>query len=186
MQDDEDILRRLRDSGDPELFGLLVDRHRAAVMRLALAVLGPRHAADAEDVAQEVFVRAWRGLPAFRGESAFATWLHRIAWNLARDHRRGAARRPVAVAGEERAEASTAGEPPSERLVRAARARIVRGCVEELPGPYRVALHLHYWLEAPVEEIAALLDVPSGTVKSYLSRGRVRVDRLLRRRGVDR
>jgi RNA polymerase sigma-70 factor (ECF subfamily) len=186
MQDDE-ILLRLRDSRDPELFGLLVDRYRGPVMRLALAILGPRYKADAEDVAQEVFVRAYRSLPGYRGESAFPTWLYRIAYNLVHDHLRRVARRPlIGIEDEARAASPEAGESPSEHLARTDRTRLVRRCLEDLPQPYRAALHLFYWLDTPVEEIATLMGVPPGTVKSYLSRGRARLDRALRRRGVDR
>jgi len=71
-------------------------------------------------------------------------------------------------------------------VARLDRARHVRDCLEELPPPYRAALRLFYWLDAPVDDIATLLGVSAGTVKSYLCRGRARLDRVLQRRGVKR
>ncbi len=184
---DEEILRQLREHPDPRLFELLVERYRGPVVRLVLALLGPRLADDAEDVTQEVFLRAYEGLAGFRQESRFATWLYRITYNLALDRLRRAARRPVVALDEERrAELSAPGESPFEHLARSDRARLVRDCLEELPPPYQAALRLFYWLDVPVEEIAALLGVSVGTVKSYLCRGRTRLIRVLERRGVGR
>jgi RNA polymerase sigma-70 factor (ECF subfamily) len=184
---DAEILRRWRELRDPQLFGLLVERHRNSVVRLVLALLGPRLAADAEDVTQEVFLRAYESLPGFREESAFGTWLYRIAYNLALDHVRSTARRPMVVIDEKSStEPPAIGKSVVDRVVGAERARLVRDCLEKLPPPYRTALRLFYWLDASVEEIATLLGVPSGTIKSYLCRGRARLDRALQRRGIVR
>ena len=86
---DVDLVTRAR-QGDPAAFGELVDRHRSAVYRAALAAIGS--AADAEDASQEAFLTAYRRLSSFRGEASFKTWLLTIAWHQAINHRRGLTR----------------------------------------------------------------------------------------------
>jgi RNA polymerase sigma-70 factor (ECF subfamily) len=156
-------------------FDALVARHRDRVFRVALSVLGPGGEADAEDVAQEAFVRAYRRLGTFRGESRLGTWLYRVAFNLAVDQRRRRGRQGP-TAGEEALDTLPAADGDPHRAAREGEsARLVRRLLEDLPETQRAALHLHYWMGHTVAEIAELLGAAEGTVKSHLHRGRKRL-----------
>ncbi len=155
-------------------FAELVASEKERVFRVALSVLGPGGEAEAEDVTQEAFVRAYRRLASFRGESRLSTWIYRLAFNLAVDHLRRLGRRPE-EAEPERAEAlpdpGPAGDP--YRAARQAeRVRIVGAALACLPEERRAVLHLHYWMGHTVAEIGELLGLPAGTVKSHLHRAR--------------
>lgn len=185
---DTELVRRYLDSGDLRYFDELVVRYRDRVMRLVLSVLGPEWANDAEDVVQEAFLRAHDRLAGFRGESRFGTWLYRVAYNRALDHRRAAGRRArrARESVEDPASAQGVESSAGQRLLSEERGRSVRTALERVPQPYRAALHSYYWLELPVAEIAELLGVAPGTVKSYLHRGRARLARLLSEGGPAR
>lgn len=160
--------------GDRAAFAALVGRHQAFVFRLALSVLGPGGEADAQDVAQDVFIRLAGSAQAFRGDSAFRTWLRRLALNLALDRRRLARwRKPHVDAAvlEERAATDPEGDPFSSAEA-AERKRVLGQCLDALAPVVRTVLHLHYWVDLSVDEIATTLQVPPGTVKSHLFRGR--------------
>lgn len=163
----------------------LVRTQKDRVFRVALSVLGPGCEAEAEDVTQEVFVRVYRALPSFRGESRLSTWVYRTAFNLAIDHRRRLGRQPAAVRGEA-AEALPATAPASDPYGAsrdAERARAVREAMGAVSEEQRAVLHLHYWMGHTVAEIGELLDLPAGTVKSHLHRGRERLGKELERHG---
>ncbi len=160
--------------GAAPAFEELVAREKERVFRVALSVLGPGGEAEAEDVAQEAFVRAYRSLPSFRGESRLSTWIYRLAFNLAVDHRRRLGRRRE-DGDADQAEALPDPSPASDpyRVARQdERSRAVRRALEDLPEERRAVLHLHYWMGHTVAEIGELLDLPAGTVKSHLHRAR--------------
>ena len=182
---DAELVTRYLETRDLGLFEELVARHRDRMMRLVLSVLGPELGNDAEDVVQEAFLRAHDRLRGFRGQSRFGSWLYRIAYNRALDYWRSAARRQRRA---REAAADPAGPPRvddagGQRLLDAERDRAVRAALDRVPQPYRTALHSYYWLELPVAEIAELLGVARGTVKSYLHRGRARLAGLLEEDG---
>ena len=159
---------------DTAAFEELVDRHRDHVYGLAFRIV--RSAPDAEEVAQDAFVRAWRALPGFRGEAAFGTWLHRIAVRLAVDRasvlssraRREAAVEPVALA---------AVEGPGADSLRW-QARRLEGLMANLSQVQRAALTLYYLEDRSVDEVARVLAMPVNTVKTHLSRGRAALRRV--------
>ena len=167
--------RRLGDAVAAESFDELIARHRDRVFRVALSVLGPGAEADAEDVAQEAFVRAYRRLGSFRGESRVGTWLYRVAFNLAVDHRRRTGRRGTEIGGEALDALPARGGDPDRAARVGESARLVRRLLDDLPEAQRAALHLHYWMGHTVAEIGELLDLAEGTVKSHLHRGRERL-----------
>ena len=178
---DAELVTRYLETRDLGLFEELVARHRDRMMRLVLSVLGPDLGNDAEDVVQEAFLKAHDRLASFRGQSRFGSWLYRIAYNRSLDYRRSAARRQRRA---REAAADPAGPPRvdgagGQWLLTAERDRVVRATLDRVPQPYQTALHSYYWLELPVAEIAELLGVAPGTVKSYLHRGRARLARLL-------
>lgn len=153
---------------DQEAFRALVASHRDRAYGLALRIV--RSPADAEEVAQDAFVRAWTALPGFRAEARFGTWLHRIVVRRALDRvavlRKRAAREAVPEAAPEPA---AADPPQDERTV--LKLRLER-LMETLSEAQRAVVTLYYHEDRSVEEIAATLGVPTGTVKTHLSRAR--------------
>jgi RNA polymerase sigma-70 factor (ECF subfamily) len=169
---------------DAELFRMLVERHQARVFRLVAGLLGPHADTDAEEVTQEVFLRAHERLASFRGEARFSSWLYRLAYNYTLQHRRRARMRLPHCGGEELAERSS-GDGPHEAAAAREREILIGRLLEELPDLYRTVVYLHYWLDTSVEEIAELVAVPQGTVKSYLSRARARLRERARALGIE-
>jgi len=181
--DDEAIVAGYRRTRDPDLFRCLVERHQGRVFRLVASVLGPFAGTDAEELTQEVFVRVHERLDSFRGESRFSTWLHRLAYNRAIEQRRRARLRFEHVPCAD-AEAAAPGGP-HEAALDSEREREVARLIEGLPDVYRTVLHMHYWMDQSIEEIAGTLDVPAGTVKSYLARARARLRERAKARGIE-
>lgn len=182
---DGELVSRCRDHEDQGAFVELVRRYQARVFRLAVSVLGPEFALDAEDVAQEVFVRAYHGLKTYRSEAAFGTWLYRITFNHATNvkarMRFRAPHLPEAVLST----TASSAVAQDERMDLRREQQLVQACVQDLPEVYQSAVRLHYWLGASVAEIATLLDVPENTVKSYLHRARKLLHAELAKRGFD-
>jgi RNA polymerase sigma-70 factor (ECF subfamily) len=148
--------------GEREAFDLLVERYQRDVYRLCYRYVN--HHDDAHDVAQEVFIRAYKAIGRFRGDSAFSTWLYRIAVNACLNFR--AARRPPS---EELPETMPdKGTPALERLVRDERARRVRDAVTTLPERQRATLILKIYHDLSHEEVARILGSTVGTVKANL------------------
>jgi RNA polymerase sigma-70 factor (ECF subfamily) len=178
--DDEKVIARFLETGDRATFGLLVERYQDRVFRLVASVLGPYAGVDAEEVCQEVFLRLYRKIHQFTGQAGFGTWLYRIAYNLAIDWRRRARFRLPHVSIEE-IRGLAASSDPLEDVLTKEKKDVVALAMEDLPDLYRTALYMHYWLERPVEEIAELMGIPEGTVKSQLFRARnLLKDRLAR------
>jgi RNA polymerase sigma-70 factor, ECF subfamily len=160
-------------SGDREAFRVLVEREGAAVVRACHRVLGDAH--EAEDVAQEAFVTAFRSLAGWRGDGPFGAWLTRIAVRIA--VRRAVRRREVTWL--EPGQASTVDVPggadPAVASVRHERAVELRAAVARLDEPYRETVALRFFGELSLEEIAAQTGRPLGTVKTHLRRGLLRL-----------
>jgi len=160
------LLERAR-AGHEDAFRILVERHRDRAYGLALRIT--RSPADAEDAAQEAFVRAWLALPRFRGDASFGTWLHRIVARRALDRSMAARRREARETGLEAAErvADTAGDERDLLL-----ARRLERLMDRLSAPQRAVVALFYQEDQSVEHIASALDMPESTVKTHLSRAR--------------
>jgi RNA polymerase sigma-70 factor, ECF subfamily len=169
---DRDALERFR-GGDARAFEELVLRHERRVYNVCLRMLGRPE--DARDATQDAFISVLRRADSFRGQSAFSTWLHRIAVNACYDLLRKRQRAPLLDA-----EPSEPGPPSPDPAEAAAEALDVRDALLEVPPEFRAVLVLHDVQDLPYEEIAAVLDVPVGTVKSRLHRGRVALARALR------
>jgi RNA polymerase sigma-70 factor (ECF subfamily) len=176
----EDQLVQRAQAGDTAAFGELVSAHQAFVYNLALRALGSPP--EAEDVAQEAFIRAWTALPAFRRRSSFRTWLYRIATNLCYN-RLPRLRRELSALGEQSAASlpAGAGDEPQARLeARELRARLHEQ-IEALPEAYRLLITLRYQQELSYEDIAAVTSLPLGTVKTGLFRAKERLREALKR-----
>lgn len=173
---DAALVRRCQ-RGDADAFGRLFARHDKRVYALVARVLGPAATADdVDDVAQDVFVQAWRALPKFRGDAQFSTWLYRIGTNMAIRQWHRAKRSAQAVSQEDlpptvRAALAMADAGPEDVAALRARDRALRSAVEGLPDKQRTVLLLHYFEGLPCEEVAALLGCSVGTVWSRLHYG---------------
>jgi len=178
---DAELVARAR-QGDTAAFGELVDRHRAAVYRAAHAALGS--ASEAEDVAQEAFLAAYRKMASYRGEASFKTWLLTIAWRRALSRRRSLVtrwRRFVSGDPPERPVAAGGGRTPEATLIDAELAGHVQRLVRALPARLRDPILLCADGEQTYHEIAAVLGIPEGTLKWRVAEARRRLkDRLVR------
>jgi RNA polymerase sigma-70 factor, ECF subfamily len=165
-------LVRMAQRGDTEAYAALVGLHERFVYNLALRSLG--NPEDAADAAQDAFIRAWTGLPEFRGESQFRTWLYRIVINLCINRSPRLRKDLDALTHDEFAEL-----PSPETVVARVEQRELRVIVhrelERLPKRYRLLISLRYQHDLTYEEIASLLDLPLGTVKTGLFRAKERL-----------
>ena len=164
--------------GSREAFDELVRRHQTAMIALARVLTSGQ--GDAEDLAQEIFVRAWRNLGGFRGGSAFRTWLHRVAINVIRTSqtRQGRlARLFVARRRDDQMPDPPSGDEPVDATV--ARRQLIDRALATLPEELRVAVTLRDMQGLEYKEIAAALDVPIGTVESRIFRARQKLRPLL-------
>ena len=159
--------------GDVEAFTKLVRAHSSLVYRVALRMLGDE---DAQDASQEVWIRVWRNMRSFRGESAFSTWLYRITMNTCLSVRQREARRgereyqgdempylPEPPGGE--------ADPEAEALSSERREEI-QAALSHVRAEHRAALVLRHMEGLSYAEIAQVLEVPDGTAKGWVSRGR--------------
>lgn len=158
-------------SGDASAFERLYHVHTARVHSLVRRMLG---SGEADEVTQDVFVRAWQKLHTFRGEAAFATWLHRLAVNVVLERRRTFAVQRSRMTDDEEA-FDTASAPP----VRIDLAMDFEQAIERLPGGAREILVLHDVEGYKHREIASLLDITTGTSKRQLHRARLLMRRHL-------
>jgi RNA polymerase sigma-70 factor, ECF subfamily len=162
---DDAALLRAHVAGDRDAFGELVRRHRDRLWAVALRTLGDRE--EAADALQDALLSAYRSAGRFRGDSAVTTWLHRIVVNACLDRVRRRQARPTVPLLE--TEQSSVPPVDSDTAVD------VRAALARLPVEQRVALVLVDVQGYPVAEVAAMLGVPEGTVKSRCARGRARL-----------
>jgi len=179
--DERELVARSRDR-DEEAFGVLVRMHQDRAVGLAFRITRSR--ADAEDVAQEAFVRAWLALPGFRGDAAFGTWLHRIVARRALDRAqslrsRRAREAPLDDAGVDPPAVSRTAGAPGDPLLAARLERLVG----RLSPPQRAVVALFYLRDHAVEDIAGTLDMPENTVKTHLARARTALREAWEREG---
>lgn len=176
-------------AGDRDAFRRLVERESGSVVRACHRILGDH--AEAEDVAQEAFVTAYRSLATWRGDGPFGAWLSRIAVRLAlravsrrktvtwRDpsgrDRSDAVAAPADRAADRAALDAAPWTDPAVLSMRAERATEIRAAVTALPEPYREVVALRFFAEASLEEIARQTGRPLGTVKTHLHRGLARL-----------
>ncbi len=179
---DEELVSHVQ-RGATRMFAELVRRHEDPLYGMALRFTGNGH--DAEDITQEAFLKAYRGLAGFKGTAKFTTWLYRIAYNLCVDwlrrHRRPDRREaPIEDAGE-----TPDGRADVERDFLAAEERErVRRAVDSLDEKYKSVVVMLYYQKLSYDEIAAVLDVPLKTVETRLYRARRIMREALEREGA--
>ncbi|HEV7672140.1 MAG TPA: sigma-70 family RNA polymerase sigma factor [Thermoanaerobaculia bacterium] len=169
--DARDVARVL--AGDPEAFAGIVRRWQGPLYQLAYRFSG--EAGAAEEMAQDAFLKAYRALGHWRGDSAFSTWLFAIATNSCRSWLRRLRPPSLPIEAADGQIMAAAADPAERRE----RERWVRCAVDELPAHYREAVHLFYFHEMDLAAAAASLGVPEGTLKSQLHRARHLLERRL-------
>ena len=170
---DEELVARSR-SGDAESFNQLISRWERPIYALAYRVIGREE--DARDVTQETFLRAFRGLAAFKGQAKFSSWLYRIALNLCRDWIRRKKRSPIAtlpedVELEDLASDAGATETVEDLVSRRELSELVEAAMARLPEEQRTAIILKEYHGMTFQEIADLQGCPLSTVKTRLYQG---------------
>ena len=180
---DEQLVERVQ-RGDKNAFNLLVKKYQHKVVNLVARYVN--NPGDVPDVAQEAFIKAYRALPTFRGESAFYTWLYRIAVNTAKNYLTSQGRRPPSSDVEaDEAEYYGGGEAlqevatPENLALTDEIKRTVFAAIEALPKDLRTAITLREMEGLSYEEIAEIMDCPVGTVRSRIFRAREAIDKKL-------
>ena len=180
LSDGDDKLVKRAKKGDSRAFDLLVLKYQGRVTQLVSRYLN--NAAEVEDVTQEAFIKAYRALPNFRGDSAFYTWLYRIAANAAKNHLVALGRRPTSdMALDDLEVFDVPGrlkdhESPDEVIMGQQLEMLISRTIEELPVELRTALTLREFEGLSYEEIADVLECPIGTVRSRIFRAREAID----------
>ncbi|HLG79000.1 MAG TPA: sigma-70 family RNA polymerase sigma factor [Ktedonobacteraceae bacterium] len=155
--------------GDQDAFAILVQRHQRRVFNLVFRLL--QQYEEANEVTQETFLAAWQGLPSFRGDALFSTWLYRIAYNCALKQLEQR-RRDRALYAAMQAEQVDADERVGAELEARDRQAFVREHLARLPAKYRIVLILRHLQDMTYEEMAEILTMPIGTIKTHLFRAR--------------
>ena len=173
------LISRAR-GGDRDAFGELVEQYRDNVYRLAYRMCG--NAYDADEAAQEAFVAAWRAFPNFRGDAKFSTWLYRLTTNAAIDVMRREKRHQTVGDGE-MIDLADDADSPQETVERTEQQEAVQKALATLSEEYREVLLLRYMEELDYAEIAEVLQLPSGTVKSRINRAKAALKTALLKSG---
>ncbi len=181
---DQALVERAQ-QGDKRAFDLLVRKYQHKIVKLISRYIADPN--EALDVAQEAFIKAYRALPNFRGDSAFYTWLYRIAINTAKNWLVSKGRRPPEsdVAAEDAEQLEAGGslrdyDTPDQILAKDEVERAVYEAIDELPHDLRTAITLREMEGMSYEEIAQAMDCPVGTVRSRIFRAREAIDKKLK------
>jgi RNA polymerase sigma-70 factor (ECF subfamily) len=182
---DDDIQLLLREERFREAFVLIVERYREKVFRLAISYL--KETAAAEDMAQDVLVRIWKGLPGYNASASVSTWVYTITRNTCLSELKRRSRRPtVSLEGmaEHAEESGSTFELAAPQEETSGASLDVPALLELLPEKYRQVIHLFYMEQKRYEEVAELLGIPLGTVKTLIFRARRELMRLVSRRSL--
>jgi len=184
-ESDQQLVDRVR-AGDKNAFNFLVLRYQNRVAALVARFVKDQQ--EVEDVSQEAFIKAYRALHMFRGDSAFYTWLYRIAVNTAKNYLVSRGRRPPASDLEaEEAELTEIGSPlrdnesPERSLATAALKAAIEQAIEDLPEDLRTAFTLREFSGLSYEDITEVMNCPVGTVRSRIFRAREAIDKAVRK-----
>ncbi len=177
---DMELVQRVQ-RGDKSAFDLLVLKYQHKIANLVSRYVHDSH--EAQDVTQEAFIKAYRGLTNFRGDSAFYTWLYRIAINTAKNHLVTMGRKvtDTGVDAQDAEQYESGGAlreyaTPERQMLTDEIAEVVRNSIEELPEDLRTAIRLREFEGLSYEEIAAVMECPIGTIRSRIFRAREAID----------
>jgi RNA polymerase sigma-70 factor (ECF subfamily) len=181
---DQELVKRVQ-KGDKAAFDLLVIKYQHKLVHLVNRYV--KDPSEAQDVAQDAFIKAYRALPEFRGESAFYTWLYRIAINTAKNYLLSRSRRHYDYEIDVQ-DAEQLGdtpllkdiETPEESLMNEQVVQVISAAIDALPEEMRVAITLREFEGMSYEEIAEVMDCPIGTVRSRIFRARESIDEKLK------
>ena len=186
MIDEKELIERILD-GDQDAFAALVEAYRKSVYNLCLRMVS--NPTDAEDLAQEAFLKVWRGLRFYKFESSFSTWLYRLTGNVCIDFIRKKKRKsavsltaPDAEEGIE-LEISDTDPGPEEQLLHREDHRAIAEAMAQLEEDDRMILTLRVVEELSYEQIGQIMDLKEGTVKSRLARARTKLRKILLQNG---
>lgn len=171
-QDDTQLVKASRD-GDQDAFALLVQRHQRCVFNLVLRMVQDYE--DASEITQEAFLAAWQGLPSFRGEARFATWLYRIAYHCCLrqlERRKREWDLQATIQAEYMLDEVNKERRVEDVLEQRDRQAALLDQLAQLPTRYRSVLLLRHFQEMTYEEMADILNMPIGTIKTHLFRAR--------------
>lgn len=160
-------------AGRGEAFGTLVERYDRAVYHLAYRTL--RDSEEARDVAQEAFFKAYRSLRTFRPGAKFSTWIFSIAYHCCCDR----LNRRKRYSNEELPDRADPGAGPEQQAIAGDEARRLRAAIAQLPEKYRTVITLYHLQGSQYDEIAQVLEIPIGTVKTHLFRAKEQLRRML-------
>jgi RNA polymerase sigma-70 factor (ECF subfamily) len=177
---DQELVRRVQ-AGDKKAFDLLILKYQQRIIHVITGFV--HDPVEAMDVAQEAFLKAYRALPGFRGDSAFYTWLYRIAINTSKNYLTAAARRPP-VTDVDVSDATIyydanelkEFETPENKLMSVELEQTIHEAIEDLPEETATAIKLREFEGLSYEEIAQVMDCPIGTVRSRIFRAREAID----------
>ncbi|EST10301.1 RNA polymerase sigma factor SigW [Sporolactobacillus laevolacticus] len=175
-QKEKRLIKKVK-KGDQQAFAELVDRYKNSVFAICFRMVG--NTQEAEDLSQEAFIRAYNHIDQYDHERKFSTWLFRIATNLSIDflrRRKTSVSLDAVVPGTEGLSLNTIlpdnGELPDEQMVRRENEEMVQSEIKKLPEKYRSAVVLKYIEDLSLKEISDIMDIPVGTVKTRIHRGR--------------
>lgn len=181
---DQQLIERIQ-NGDKNAFNLLVTKYQHKVASLISRYV--KNQSDVPDIVQEAFIKAYRALPNFRGDSAFYTWLYRIAVNCAKNHLVSTGRKPPGSDIEvDDAEIYDSGDAlrenasPEKLLLTQEIKKVIFDTIEQLPEDLKTAINLRELEGLSYEEIAVIMECPVGTVRSRIFRARDAVDKKIR------
>ncbi len=181
---DQQLVEQVQ-KGNKNAFNLLVKKYQHKVANLVSRYV--KNQSDVPDIVQEAFIKAYRALPNFRGESAFYTWLYRIAVNCAKNHMVAGSRKPPGSDVEiEDAEFYDGGEAlrenasPEKVLLTKEIKKVIFDTIEQLPEELRIAINFRELEGLSYEEIATIMECPVGTVRSRIFRARDAIDKKIR------
>ncbi|MDH5432493.1 MAG: RNA polymerase sigma factor RpoE [Gammaproteobacteria bacterium] len=181
---DDELIRRVQ-RGDKKAFDLLVSKYQSKVLSIISRLI--KDHAEIYDVAQDTFIKAYRALPTFRGDSQFYTWIYRIAINTAKNHLTAKGRRPPAADIDSQdaedyglSESLNENASPEQLLMRDQLQQVIFDSIESLPDELKTAITLREMDGLSYEEIAEYMDCPVGTVRSRIFRAREAIDEKVR------
>ncbi len=183
MTDEKSVIQRVLD-GDQEAFAALVKAYEKPVYNLCLRMTGNAH--DAQDLSQEAFLKAWRGLRFYKFESNFSTWLYRLTANVCIDFlRRQKRRTAVSLTADDDQELEVPDKAPAleEQLLHKEAREAVARAMDQLEEEFRLVLTLRVLEDMTYEQIAQVMDLKVGTVKSRLARARMKLKEILQQNG---